>query len=179
MFVKICYAVLIVSVLGMVLWLAERALKSPWGRMMRAIRDNRDAASAMGKDVTRRHLQTFVLGCATCGIAGAMLTTLDGQYTPTSYIPLRYTFLIWVMVILGGSGNNWGAVLGGFVIWFVWNEAEPLGNWFMHTITLPMGDDNWLKQHLIGGAAYTRLVLMGAILLIVMRFAPRGLIPER
>ena len=83
------------------------------------------------------------------------------------------------MVILGGSGNNWGAVLGGFVIWFVWIEAEPLGNWFMHTITLPMGDDNWLKQHLIGGAAYTRLVLMGAILLLVMRFAPRGLIPER
>ncbi|MDJ0958819.1 MAG: branched-chain amino acid ABC transporter permease [Arenicellales bacterium] len=179
MFVKICYAVLIMIVLGIVLWLAERALKSPWGRMMRAIRDNRDAASAMGKDVTRRHLQTFVLGCATCGIAGAMLTTLDGQYTPTSYIPLRYTFLIWVMVILGGSGNNWGAVLGGFVIWFVWIEAEPFGNWFMHTITLPMGDDNWLKQHLIGGAAYTRLVLMGAILLIVMRFAPRGLIPER
>ena len=178
-FVKICYAVLIMTVLGIVLWLAERALKSPWGRMMRAIRDNRDAASAMGKDVTRRHLQTFVLGCATCGIAGAMLTTLDGQYTPTSYIPLRYTFLIWVMVILGGSGNNWGAVLGGFVIWFVWIEAEPFGNWFMHTITLPMGDDNWLKQHLIGGAAYTRLVLMGAILLIVMRFAPRGLIPER
>ena len=56
-----------------------------------------------------------------------MLATLDGQLTPTSYIPLRFTFLIWVMVILGGSGNNWGAVLGGFVIWFLWVEAEPLG----------------------------------------------------
>jgi branched-chain amino acid transport system permease protein len=179
LFVKGCYAVLFIIVLGVVMWFAERALKSPWGRMMRAIRDNRDAANAMGKDVTGRQLQVFVLGCATCGIAGAMLTTLDGQLTPTSYIPLRYTFLIWVMVILGGSGNNWGSVLGGFVVWFLWVEAEPLGNWAMQVITTPLADDFWLRSHLIAGAAYTRLVLMGAILLLVMRFAPRGLIPER
>ncbi|WP_455374476.1 branched-chain amino acid ABC transporter permease [Limibacillus halophilus] len=179
LFVKICYALLFLLVLAIVMWFAERALKSPWGRMMRAIRDNRDAANAMGKNVTARHLQVFVLGCATCGIAGAMLVTLDGQLTPTSYIPLRYTFLIWVMVILGGSGNNWGAVLGGFVIWFLWVEAEPLGNWFMAAITSPFGEDNWLAEHLRAGAAHTRYILMGAILLLVMRFAPKGLIPER
>ena len=178
-FVKLCYAVLFVSVLIIVLWFAERALNSPWGRMMRAIRDNRDAAEAMGKDVKGRHLQVFVLGCAVCGIAGAMLTTLDGQLTPTGYIPLRYTFLIWVMVILGGSGNNWGAVLGGFIIWFLWVEAEPLGNWFMATATSPLPEGSWLAEHLVAGAAYTRYVLMGAILLLVMRFAPKGLIPER
>jgi branched-chain amino acid transport system permease protein len=179
LFVKLCYAVLFIIVLAIVLWFAERALRSPWGRMMRAIRDNRDAANAMGKDVTWRHLQVFVLGCATCGIAGAMLTTLDGQLTPTSYIPLRYTFLIWVMVILGGSGNNYGAVLGGFVIWFLWIEAEPLGNGFMQLITLPLAEDNPVARHLVDGAAYFRYLLMGAILLLVMRFAPRGLIPER
>lgn len=177
--VKLGYAGLFLAVLGIILWFSERALHSPWGRMMRAIRDNRDAASAMGKDVTARHLQVFVLGCAVCGVAGAMLTTLDGQLTPSSYIPLRYTFLIWVMVIIGGSGNNWGAVLGGFVIWFLWIEAEPLGNWLMQVITLYMEDGSWLKQHLIASAAYTRLVLMGTILLVVMRFAPKGLIPER
>jgi len=179
LFVKVCYAALFVIVLAVVMWFAERALKSPWGRMMRAIRDNRDAASAMGKNVTARHLQVFVLGCATCGIAGAMLVTLDGQLTPTSYIPLRYTFLIWVMVILGGSGNNWGAVLGGFVIWFLWVEAEPLGNAFMALVTWPLADDYWLTQHLLAGAAHTRYLLMGGILLMVMRFAPKGLIPER
>lgn len=177
--VKLCYAVLFLIVLAIIMWFSERALKSPWGRMMRAIRDNREAASAMGKDVTWRHLQIFVLGCAVCGIAGAMLTTLDGQLTPSGYIPLRYTFLIWVMVIIGGSGNNWGSVLGGFVIWFLWIEAEPLGNWLMQAVTLYMGEGNWLKQHLIASAAYTRLILMGAILLVVMRFSPRGLIPER
>ncbi len=178
-FVKLCYALLFAIVLAIIMWFAERALKSPWGRMMRAIRDNRDAAEAMGKDVKRRHLQIFVLGCAVCGIAGAMLATLDGQLTPTSYIPLRYTFLIWVMVILGGSGNNWGAVLGGFVIWVVWVEAEPLGNWFMQAITSPLPEGSWLADHLVSGAAYTRYILMGAILLVVMRFAPRGLIPEQ
>ncbi len=83
------------------------------------------------------------------------------------------------MVIIGGSGNNWGAVLGGFIIWFLWIEAEPLGNWLMQTITLTMEDGYWLKEHLISSAAYTRLILMGAILLVVMRFSPRGLIPER
>ena len=120
------------------MWLAERALNSPWGRMMRAIRDNRDAAEAMGKDVTRRHLQVFVLGSAVVGVAGAMLVTLDGQFTPGSYNPLRFTFLIWVMVIVGGSGNNWGAVLGGFLIWFVWVMAEPVGTWLMATLTAGM-----------------------------------------
>lgn len=178
-FVKLCYAVLFIIVLAVIMWFAERALRSPWGRMMRAIRDNREAASAMGKDVTRRHLQVFILGCATCGIAGAMMTTLDGQLTPTSYIPLRYTFLIWVMVILGGSGNNWGAMLGGFIIWFLWVEAAPFGQWFMETVTLSLDDGSWLKTHLINGAVYTRFLLMGGILLVVMRFAPRGLIPER
>ena len=135
---RLGFAILFTIVLLAILWLAERALKSPWGRMMRAIRDNRDAAEAMGKDVTRRHLQVFVLGSAVVGVAGAMLVTLDGQFTPSSYNPLRYTFLIWVMVIVGGSGNNWGAVLGGFLIWYVWVMAEPAGNALMAALTAGM-----------------------------------------
>jgi len=177
--VKFCYFVLFLGVLAILMWFSERALKSPWGRMMRAIRDNRDAASAMGKDVTGRHLQTFILGCAVCGIAGAMLVTLDGQLVPGSYAPLRYTFLIWVMVILGGSGNNWGSVLGGCIIWFLWIQAEPLGYALVAAITFPLEEGYWLKEHLIENAAQTRLIMMGAILLVVMRFAPKGLIPER
>ena len=178
-YVKLGYALLFVVVLVVVMWLAERALKSPWGRMMRAIRDNRDAAEAMGKDVTRRHLQVFILGSAVVGIAGAMLTTLDGQFTPGSYNPLRFTFLIWVMVIVGGSGNNWGAVLGGFLIWFVWIEAEPVGIWLMNAITAGLPADNVVRLHLLDAAPHMRLFLMGLILLLVLRFSPRGLIPER
>ena len=176
--VKLCYAGLFSTVLLLVLYLSEIALRSPWGRMMRAIRDNETAAEAMGKDVKARHLQVFVLGSAVIGIAGAMLTTLDGQFTPTSYQPLRFTFLIWVMVIIGGSGNNWGAVLGGFVIWFFWIEAEPMGLWFIDLITSGMAEDSALRLHLLSSAAYMRLLTLGQVLLVVLRFAPRGLIPE-
>ena len=145
---------------------------------MRAIRDNEVAAAAMGKNVKSRHLQVFVLGSAVIGIAGAMLTTLDGQFTPASYQPLRFTFVIWVMVIVGGSGNNWGSVLGGFLIWFFWIEAEPLGLWLMDVITSGLPPDNPIRVHLIESAAHMRLMTMGLILLLVLRFTPRGLIPE-
>ncbi len=175
---RLGFALLFAGVLLVILWLSERALKSPWGRMMRAIRDNRDAAEAMGKDVTRRHLQVFVLGSAVCGIAGAMLVTLDGQFTPSSYNPLRYTFLIWVMVIVGGSGNNWGAVLGGFLIWYVWIMAEPAGALLMRVLTSGMTQGGWWHDHLLAATPHLRLFFMGLILLLALRFAPRGLIPE-
>ena len=178
-YVKLCYAGLFTFVLLILLWMAQNALRSPWGRMMRAIRDNETSAEAMGKDVTKRHLQIFVLGSAICGIAGAMMTTLDGQLTPAGYQPLRYTFLIWVMVIVGGSGNNFGAVLGGFVIWFFWVQVEPIGSFLMQAITFSMEDASPLKQHLISSVAHMRLFTMGLILLLVLRFSPKGLIPEK
>ena len=177
-FVKLCYAGLFAAVLLVVLLLGERALRSPWGRMMRAIRDNEAAAEALGKDVVRRHRQVFVLGSAVVGIAGAMLVTLDGQFTPSTYNPLRFTFLIWVMVIVGGSGNNLGAVLGGFVIWFVWVEAEPAGLWLVDALTSALAPDDPVRAYLVASAAHMRTILMGAILLLVMRFSPRGMIPE-
>ena len=177
--VKLCYATLFLAVLLVILALAERALASPWGRMMRAIRDNEDAAEAMGKNVTGRHLEVFVIGSAVVGIAGAMLTTLDGQFTPTSYNPLRFTFLIWVMVIVGGSGNNWGAILGGFLIWFIWVEAEPMGLLLADTLTVAFGDGSSVGAWMLDAAPHMRLFLMGLILLLVMRFNPGGLMPER
>ena len=177
-YVKLEYAALFAVVLVILLWMAQKALNSPWGRMMRAIRDNEVAAEAMGKDVTRRHLQIFILGSAICGIAGAMMTTLDGQLTPGTYQPLRFTFLVWVMVIVGGSGNNFGAVLGGFLIWFLWVQVEPIGLWLMSTLTSGMADGG-LKTHLMDSAAHMRLFTMGVILLLVLRFSPRGLIPEK
>ena len=178
-YVKIEYGLLFAAVLIVLLVLSQLALNSPWGRMMRAIRDNETAARAMGKDVTARHLQVFILGSAICGVAGAMMTTLDGQLTPGSYQPLRYTFLVWVMVIVGGSGNNLGAVLGGFLIWFLWVQVEPMGQLLMTGITAGMADGSWLKGHLMDSVQHMRLLTMGVILLLVLRLNPRGLLPER
>ncbi|WP_296425845.1 branched-chain amino acid ABC transporter permease [Yoonia sp.] len=179
LYTKLGYAVLFTIVLLILLWLAQKALNSPWGRMMRAIRDNEVAAEAMGKDVTARHLQIFILGSAICGIAGAMMTTLDGQLTPGTYQPLRFTFLIWVMVIVGGSGNNFGAVLGGFLVWWLWVEVEPIGLGLMNLLSSGLEDGSALKLGMIESAAHMRLLTMGVVLLLVLRFSPRGLIPER
>ncbi|MBC8267296.1 MAG: branched-chain amino acid ABC transporter permease [Rhodospirillaceae bacterium] len=177
-FVKLCYAGLFTTVLLIILSMSVMALNSPWGRMMRAIRDNEVSAAAMGKNITGRHLQVFVIGSAVVGIAGAMLTTLDGQLTPAAYNPLRFTFLIWVMVIVGGSGNNLGSVLGGFLIWFIWIEAEPVGVWLMDYGTSWMDDGNPVRLHLMDSAQHMRLFMMGMVLLLVMRFNPGGILPE-
>ena len=177
-FVKLCYSGLFATVLIVILVLSTRALNSPWGRMMRAIRDNEISAGAMGKDVTRRHLQVFIIGSAIVGIAGAMMTTLDGQFTPTSYRPIRFTFLFLIMVIVGGSGNNIGSVVGAFIIWIFWIEAEPIGVWLMEFGTGWMDDNNSLKIHLIGNAQHMRLFFMGLVLLLVLRFSPGGILPE-
>jgi len=179
LYTKLGYAILFTIVLVILLWLAQKALQSPWGRMMRAIRDNEMAAEAMGKDVTARHLQIFILGSAIIGIAGAMMTTLDGQLTPGTYQPLRFTFLVWVMVIVGGSGNNFGAVLGGMLIWWLWVQVEPLGLGLMNILSSGLEDGSALKDWMIQSAAHMRLLTMGLVLLLVLRFSPRGLIPER
>ncbi len=179
LYTKIGYVVLFTFFLLILLWLAQRALQSPWGRMMRAIRDNEVAAEAMGKNVTARHLQIFILGSAICGIAGAMMTTLDGQLTPGTYQPLRFTFLIWVMVIVGGSGNNFGSILGGFLIWWLWVMVEPLGQWIAQVTTAGFDPDHWFRIRMEDASAHFRLFTMGLVLLLVLRFSPKGLMPER
>ena len=178
-FVKLCYAGLFASVLILIFYLSQLALNAPWGRMLRAIRDNEEAASAMGKNIFSQHLQIFIIGSAIIGIAGAMLTTLDGQFTPGSYRPLRFTFIIWLMVIVGGSGNNLGSIFGGFFIWFIWIEAEPLSLGFVNLLASGLSYDNPLRMHLIGSAAHLRLFIMGLLLLLALRFMPKGVIPER
>ena len=178
-FVKLSYAVLFSLVLLFILYLANKAQISPWGRMMRAIRDNEISANAMGKDIVSRHLQIFVIGSAVVGISGAMLITLDGLFTPASFQPLRYTFLIWIMVIVGGSGNNLGSILGGFIVWFVWIEAAPASQYVIELFTYGLDEDNKFKSHLIDSIPYFRYLIMGSVLLLIMRYRPKGILPEK
>ena len=178
-FVKLCYSGLFLTVVIILLILTQKALYSPWGRMMRAIRDNEEAANAMGKNVVKQHLLIFILGSAIVGIAGAMLVTQDGLFTPGSYSPMRYTFLIWVMVIIGGSGNNFGAILGGFAVWFLWIEAAPIALFLINIFTAGMADTHALKVHLIESVPYFRYLMMGLGLLLIMRYRPKGILPEK
>ena len=178
-FVKLCYSGLFLIVVIILLILTQKALYSPWGRMMRAIRDNEEAANAMGKNVVKQHLLIFILGSAIVGIAGAMLVTQDGLFTPGSYRPMRYTFLIWVMVIVGGSGNNFGAILGGFAVWCLWIEAAPISLFLINLFTSGMADTHSLKTHLIESVPYFRYLMMGISLLLIMRYRPKGILPEK
>jgi branched-chain amino acid transport system permease protein len=178
-FVKLCYAGLFSIVVIILLIVTQKALYSPWGRMMRAIRDNDEAANAMGKNVVKQHLLIFVLGSAVVGIAGAMMVTYDGLFTPGSYRPMRYTFLIWVMVIVGGSGNNFGAILGGFAVWFLWIEAAPTSLYLINLFTSGLEETNALRLHLVNSIPYFRLLVMGIALLLVMRYRPKGILPEK
>ena len=178
-FVKLCYSGLFIIVVAILLIVTQKALYSPWGRMMRAIRDNEEAANAMGKNVVKQHLLIFILGSAIVGIAGAMMVTHDGLFTPGSYRPMRYTFLIWVMVIIGGSGNNFGAILGGFAVWFLWIEAAPIALFLINFFTSGLADTNAFKLHLVESVPYFRFLMMGVGLLLIMRYKPKGILPEK
>ena len=178
-YVKLCFTGLFLSVVIFLLIVTQKALYSPWGRKMRAIRDNEEAASAMGKNIVKEHLLIFILGSAIVGLAGAMMVTNDGLFTPGSYRPMRYTFVIWVMVIVGGTGNNFGAILGGFVVWFLWVEAAPIALFLINLFTAHLPETNSLRVHLIESAPYFRFLLIGIGLLMIMRYRPQGIIPEK
>ena len=178
-YVKLCFSGLFLIVVVALLILTQRALYSPWGRKMRAIRDNEISASAMGKNVVKEHLLIFILGSAIVGLAGAMMVTNDGLFTPGSYRPMRYTFLIWVMVIVGGSGNNFGAILGGFAVWFLWVEAAPIALFLINFFTSGLEESNALKVHLVNSIPYFRFLMMGIGLLLIMRYRPKGILPEK
>ncbi|GJL83330.1 MAG: branched-chain amino acid ABC transporter permease [marine bacterium B5-7] len=177
LFIAVSAIVLIILVLMM-----ERALGSPWGRMMRAIRDNEDAAAAMGKNVVRRQLEVFVLGAILMGIGGAMLVSLNTLFDPSSYHPPRYTFLIWTMLIVGGSGNNLGAVFGALFIYMLWEMSEPIAQFLffggadMLTALIPGFEP---PVDLASRASQMRVIVIGVALIATMRYAPKGVIPER
>ena len=178
-YVKLCMAGLFLSVVIILLIVTQKALYSPWGRKMRAIRDNEAAASAMGKNIVKEHLLIFILGSAVVGIAGAMMVTNDGLFTPGSYRPMRYTFVIWVMVIVGGTGNNFGAIIGGFVVWFLWVQAGPMALFLINFFTAHLPETNMIKVHLIESAPYFRFLMIGIGLLVIMRYRPQGILPEK
>jgi branched-chain amino acid transport system permease protein len=161
---QLAYLALAAAILLAVYFLVERQSKSPWGRMMRAIRDNEHAAAAMGKDVPARRLQAFILGAALMGLGGALYAHLNRGITPDAIDPMVASFLIWIMVILGGSGNNRGALLGVVVVWVIWSASEFVTDLLPTAVALQ--------------AKYGRIFLIGLLLQLVLRFRPEGLLPE-
>ena len=140
----------------------ERLARSPWGRVLRGIRDDETAAAALGKSVTAFRLQAFALGGALMGLGGAMQAHAIGFIAPDDYLP-ALTFQVWTMLILGGSGSNAGAILGAVVIWALWSGSGAL-------VTALFPADVQAR------AAAVQLVAIGIVLSGALVLRPRGLV---
>ncbi len=175
------YLSLVAIAVVIIYLLLERAYNAPWGRMMRAIRDNETAAEAMGKNVTSRRIEIFVLGSVLMGFGGAMLIHFASIYDPSGFLDLNHTFLIWVMVILGGSGNNRGAIFGAVFVYIVWVMSEPITLALFDVIrTYGVAWFDWdPPSDFNSRALQMRVFVIGLTITLVLRFAPRGLLPER
>lgn len=161
---QFAYLGLVLLCLAAVYLLVEHQFRSPWGRMMRAIRDNEPAAAAVGKNIAYRRLEAFIFGACLMGLGGALLAHFNRSITPEGIDPMVATFLIWIMLILGGSGNNRGAILGTAVVWIIWSVTEILAD--------------QLPTEMAIQAKYIRMFLIGLMLQLVLRFRPEGLLPE-
>ncbi len=156
---------LVVAVILVLAYLAvERIRKAPWGRVLRAVRENELGTQAAGKNVYRFRLEAFVLGSVLMGLGGALYAHFIGFISPEAFEPVFATFLIWVMLIAGGSGSNKGAVLGAFLIWLVWSGTELI------TGLLP-------AAYVTQGSAL-RVLLIGVLLQVILLRRPQGIIPE-
>ncbi|TKT75263.1 branched-chain amino acid ABC transporter permease [Aquamicrobium sp. LC103] len=161
--------------------LLQRAWASPWGRMMRAIRDNEFASAAMGKDINRRRLEMFMIGNFIIGVGGAALVTFTSIFDPASFVPLNHTFLIWVMIIVGGAGNNLGTIFGVLLVYVIWTMSEPAAL-FLFQQAAVWGDrlfDWQAPADLATRALQMRVFVIGLTITLVLRFAPDGLLPEK
>lgn len=161
---QLAYLALVVAIVAVVYWAIERQIASPWGRMMRGIRDNEAAATAMGKNIEARRLEAFIFGAAIMGLGGALFAHFNRAITPEAIDPMIATFLIWIMLILGGSGNNRGALLGVATVWIIWSASE--------FVTDQLPTEYAIK------AKYMRVFIIGLLLQLVLRFRPEGILPE-
>jgi branched-chain amino acid transport system permease protein len=159
------YLIIVLLVVAGVYWAVERGIRSPWGRVLRAIREDEVAAAMSGKNVFAFKLQALVLGAAIMGLGGALYAHYVRAISPDAFTPLFGTFIIWVMLMLGGSGNNKGAILGAFLVWGIW-----AGSTFAIDQTLP---PFWAAR-----APYVRFLLIGLILEAIILLRPQGLLGE-
>jgi len=162
---ELLYMVLVVGFVLLVYFASERSYRSPWGRVLRGIRENETATRAAGKNVLSFRLQAFVIGSMAMGLAGAIYAHFVQFISPEAFKPEFATFIVWVMLIAGGSGNNRGAILGAVVIWVVWSGTEFL------TGMLP---DDWATR-----AGALRVLFIGVLLQVILISRPQGLLPER
>jgi branched-chain amino acid transport system permease protein len=159
------FLALVLAVLAAVWWGLERLVHSPFGRALRAIREDETAARALGKSPVRLRLTSFVIGSAIMGAAGGLYVAYTAFVSPQDLAPIL-TFQVWAMLIVGGAGNNRGAVLGAVLIWGAWTMSG-----FALARLAPAG------IQLQAGSI--QLILIGLVIVSMLLWRPQGLLPER
>ncbi len=162
---SLVYLAIVACILVVVYLLLERLVGSPFGRLLRAIREDETAARALGKNPARIRLQAFIIGAVIMGVAGGLYATFYAFISPQDLAPIL-TFQIWAMLIVGGAGNNLGAVAGTFIVWGCW-----IASGFVLSKFAPAD-----VQIYVGTLQY---ILIGLIIVSILLIRPRGLIPER
>jgi branched-chain amino acid transport system permease protein len=156
----------IVAVFLVVIYIAvERGIRSPWGRVLRAIREDEVVAQSAGKDVFLFKMQSLVFGAIIMGVGGALYAHAVRAIQPSVFTPLFGTFIIWIMLILGGSGNNKGAILGAFVVWTIWSFTG-----YVIDQVIPV---TWAAR-----APFIRLLVIGLLLVGILLIRPQGVLGE-
>ncbi|MFQ5801054.1 MAG: branched-chain amino acid ABC transporter permease [Candidatus Hydrothermarchaeales archaeon] len=159
------YLGLVLLSLLITFYIAERILRSPFGRVLKAIREDEEVAMALGKDVFKFKLQSLALGSAMAGAAGSLFAHFITFVVPEQYEAIQ-TFYIWIMVVLGGSGSNKGSVVGALILISFFESTRFLKD-FLH---LPIGPEK---------IAAARLIVVGIMLVLLMRYRPEGIFGER
>ncbi len=149
----------------MVYLYVERVARSPLGRTLRAVRDNEVAARALGKDDAALRRDVIIVASAISAVAGALLAFYSGSVTAETWTRVEWTFWIWVMVIIGGAGNNAGVALGAFSFTFLFRTVEQGRTYFQGYIPF---DVNWLEY-----------LMFAALLILMLAFRPGGIIAEK
>jgi branched-chain amino acid transport system permease protein len=143
----------------------EHLSRSPWGRVLKALREDERAAVSLGKSARFYRVQAFAVGGAIMALAGALQAHFIGFIAPDNYLPIL-TFQVWVMLIVGGSGSNAGAVVGSVLVWAIW-----AGSGAMTSILFSPEQQ--------ARAASLQIVAIGVMLCLILLLRPNGLFGDR
>jgi branched-chain amino acid transport system permease protein len=177
---KYIYFAIAVVVLIIIFVAIERAARSPWGRVLKAIREDELATAASGKNILAFRMQSFVLGAMIMGIGGAVYSANQGSIVPDTFSHFFGTFIIWAMLMVGGSGSNRGAILGAYIVWGFWTLTgliQPHVPEAAEALRLDHLRSD-LPQELEARTPYIRDLLIGSLIVVVLLLRPNGLIGE-
>jgi branched-chain amino acid transport system permease protein len=163
--ISLAYMIVILAIAVSIYLYINRLVNSPFGRLLKSMRDDQIAAMSLGKDLVRVRGQVLIIGSALAGLAGVLYAYYSGYVNPDDFIPIR-TFDVWVMVVLGGLANNKGVLLGAVIMTAIDRGTQILA----------------IQLQTIGGITelnYLRYIIVGILMLVILMFKQRGIIPER